>query len=66
MVRGVETQYQVEWTRVVAPNEVWVLGPTNGRALTLITCHPFSFIGSAPNRFIVRARERAASSRRSG
>lgn len=25
--------------------------------LTLITCHPFTYIGSAPNRFIVRARE---------
>jgi sortase (surface protein transpeptidase) len=25
--------------------------------MTLITCHPFTYIGAAPNRFIVRARE---------
>ena len=47
--------YRVEGTRVVEPADVWVLDPTKDPALTLITCYPFRYIGSAPQRFIVRA-----------
>jgi sortase A len=47
--------YRVERTWVVDPTEVSVLAPTDGPALTLVTCYPFYFIGSAPQRFIVRA-----------
>ena len=47
--------YHVERTWVVNPEDVWVLDPTPTRALTLVTCYPFYFIGSAPHRFIVRA-----------
>ena len=47
--------YRVERTWVVAPEEVSVLDPTPVRALTLVTCYPFYFVGSAPQRFIVRA-----------
>jgi sortase A len=47
--------YAVEGTRVVEPSEVWVLDATARPALTLVTCYPFRFIGSAPQRFIVRA-----------
>jgi sortase A len=35
-----------------------VLAPTRSATLTLITCYPFTYIGPAPQRFIVRA-ERA-------
>ena len=42
--------------RAVPPSEVAVLNPDGTEVLTLVTCHPFSFIGSAPNRFIVRAK----------
>jgi sortase A len=56
--RDGEFEYQVESTSVVTPSAVEVLEPTGGRTLTLITCYPFSFIGAAPNRFIVRARQR--------
>jgi sortase A len=48
-------RYQVRETMVVGPNDVWVLDPTDRPALTLITCYPFSYIGKAPRRFIVRA-----------
>jgi sortase A len=34
---------------------VSVLDPTPSRAITIVTCYPFYFIGSAPQRFIVRA-----------
>jgi sortase A len=49
--------YVVESTIVVAPTDLEVLEPRGGRTLTLITCFPFSYIGPAPSRFIVRARE---------
>jgi sortase A len=34
---------------------VSVLQPSTGRRLTLITCYPFDYVGSAPKRFIVQA-----------
>jgi sortase A len=54
-VKG-DFEYWVESTAVVSPDAIEVLRPTDGRTLTLITCFPFSFVGPAPNRFIVRAR----------
>jgi sortase A len=50
---GVST-YQVERTWIVGPDEVWVLDPSPSAAVTLVTCYPFYFVGSAPKRFIVR------------
>ena len=47
--------YRVKGTQVVNPTDVWVLDPTDAPALTLVTCYPFTFVGSAPRRFIVRA-----------
>ena len=49
-------RYQVEWTKIVKPADVSVLEPTEEPTLTLVTCYPFYFVGSAPQRFIVRAR----------
>lgn len=54
-----EYQYRVVSRRVVSPHDVAVLDPTGNEVLTLVTCHPFYFVGPAPNRFIVRA-ERVA------
>ena len=53
-VQGTEA-YRVERTWVVSPDDVSVLDPTSTRALTLVTCYPFYFVGSAPDRFILRA-----------
>src|SRR5271166_3963315 len=50
-------QYQVESTAVVPPSDIRVLQPSGERTLTLITCFPFYYVGSAPNRFVVRARQ---------
>jgi len=52
-----EFEYLVESTAVVPPSDLQVLEPTGGRTLTLITCFPFAYVGPAPDRFIVRARE---------
>jgi sortase A len=51
--------YTVSDKLIVTPNDVWVLGPSKSRQLTLITCYPFSYVGRAPQRFIVRAEETA-------
>ena len=47
--------YYVQRTNIVQPKDVWVLNATSYPALTLVTCFPFNYVGSAPQRFIVRA-----------
>ena len=48
-------QYRVEWIRITTPDDVSVIDPTPGRAVTLVGCYPFYHVGPAPQRFIVRA-----------
>ncbi|HTS29951.1 MAG TPA: class D sortase [Bryobacteraceae bacterium] len=48
-------RYHVVSTQVVGPRDVKVLDPTAHDTLTLVTCFPFNYVGSAPKRFIVRA-----------
>jgi sortase A len=50
-----EYHYRVRKTHIVDPGDVWVLAPTDTPTITLITCYPFSFVGNAPQRFIVQA-----------
>ncbi len=50
-----ERMFSVASTQVVTPDRVDVLDDTEVPTLTLITCHPFYYVGSAPNRFIVQA-----------
>lgn len=52
-----EFQYEVVWTAVVPPTAVGILQPTSEHTLTLVTCFPFYYVGAAPERFVVRARE---------
>jgi sortase A len=47
--------YRVQRTDVVEPSDVGVLERTTEPSLTLVTCYPFTYVGSAPERFIVRA-----------
>ena len=48
-------RYRVDSTKVVKPEETEVLEDYGDDILTLVTCYPFNFVGSAPSRFIVRA-----------
>jgi sortase A len=48
--------YEVESTRVVSPDDVDVLNDVGRPILTLVTCYPFYYVGSAPKRFVVQAR----------
>ncbi|HEV2729647.1 MAG TPA: class D sortase [Terriglobales bacterium] len=47
--------YRVNQVVIVKPDDVSVLQPTSIPTLTLVTCYPFYFIGSAPKRYIVHA-----------
>jgi sortase A len=59
--------YRVVATRIVKPTDISVLRPDGGgliqaqngnqpnKLMTMITCYPFYYVGSAPKRFVVEA-----------
>lgn len=53
-------EYLVETTEIVSPSDVSVLEASAPHELTLVTCYPFYYIGSAPRRFVVHATQVAA------
>lgn len=54
---GRDFLYRVESFEVVTPTDIGVLKPGTGNELTLLTCFPFHYVGPAPKRFVVHARE---------
>ena len=54
-------RYQVERIAVVEPTDVSVIAPASEATLTLVTCYPFYFVGTAPQRFVVKAVRTASS-----
>lgn len=61
VTRSGRWEYVVDRTRIVDPGAVEVLAQRAEPTLTLVTCYPFYFLGSAPKRFIVHARRVSAS-----
>jgi sortase A len=51
------SRFAVTKTEIVQPLDVGVIAQAPGRDLTLVTCYPFSYIGNAPQRFIVHAQK---------
>ena len=49
--------YEVRAIEIVDPANVSVLRAGRDPELTLVTCYPFDYVGAAPRRFIVKARE---------
>jgi sortase A len=47
--------YRIVSTAVVDPSDVSVLEPTATHSVTLVTCFPFYYVGSAPRRYMGRA-----------
>ena len=47
--------YRVDQIKVTNPTDVSVLQPRQTPSLTLVTCYPFYYVGSAPKRYIVAA-----------
>jgi sortase A len=54
-----EATYVVDQITIVTPKDVSVLQPRSISSITLVTCFPFYFVGSAPERYIVSASLRA-------
>ncbi len=54
-IQGNEFNYQVTKIWIVRPTDTYVMKPTEKPSITLITCYPFYFVGSAPERYIIRA-----------
>jgi sortase A len=50
-----EDRYVVSQIQIVAPEDTHVLDATPRRAVTLVTCFPFYYVGSAPQRYVVTA-----------
>ena len=53
---GKEYHYEVTGKKIVKPDDVSVLKPTQSSQLTLITCYPTYYIGPAPERLVVFSR----------
>jgi sortase A len=47
--------YRVSALYIVNPDDTRPLRPTGRSTVTLVTCYPFYYVGSAPQRYIVRA-----------
>jgi len=50
-----DDRYVVNGIQIVSPEDTYVLDPTATRAVTLITCFPFYYVGSAPQRYVITA-----------
>jgi len=55
VTRGRTDTYVVDDIRIVNPDDVSVLRQGGARSLTLVTCYPFYFVGSAPQRYVLHA-----------
>jgi sortase A len=51
---GRSETFVVDEIQIVTPDNVDILMPRAAPSVTLVTCYPFYFIGSAPKRFIVQ------------
>lgn len=49
------SRYKVDRVKIVSPDDIGVLSPSDSSAITLVTCYPFYFIGASPRRFVVHA-----------
>ena len=56
-LRGGVRRFRVDRISIVGPDDAEVIAPTTRSLVTLVTCYPFYFVGSAPQRFIVQAAE---------
>jgi sortase A len=52
---GGTDRYRVSQLQIVEPTDVYVLNASSKPTLTLVTCYPFYYVGSAPKRYVVTA-----------
>ena len=48
-------KYKVDWIQITAPGDGGIVAVTSNSSLTLVTCYPFYYVGSAPERYVVHA-----------
>nr|WP_285817636.1 class D sortase [Echinimonas agarilytica] len=53
---GTTEIYSVQDIIIVDPGDTQILNESATPTLTLITCYPFYYVGSAPQRYIVKAK----------
>src|SRR4029077_11374237 len=63
---GSTKQYVINQIQIVRPEDTFVLIPTSTATFTLVTCFPFYYVGSAPQRYIVTAVIQDSSQREQG
>lgn len=51
------SRYIVTDAEIVGPSDIHILDKAPDRDLTLVTCYPFYYLGSAPKRWIVHAKQ---------
>ena len=56
---GQNAVYVVKAIRIVEPDDTSMLRESSSPSLTLVTCYPFDYVGSAPKRFVIQAELRA-------
>ena len=54
-------EYAMHRATIVAADDTTIIAPQGEEVLTLSTCYPFGYIGSAPDRYIIYAHPIAAS-----
>ncbi len=54
---GRRYRYSVTGRKIVSPEDISVLASSSGSRLTLITCYPMHFIGPAPKRLVIFAKQ---------
>ncbi|MFC4023875.1 class D sortase [Oceanobacillus longus] len=50
-----EFSYEITGTKIVDADDRTIIVPHDEEVLTLTTCYPFSFVGNAPDRYIITA-----------
>jgi sortase A len=55
MTQKETSTYVIDQIVIVNPSDVSVLASRSRSSVTLVTCYPFYFVGSAPQRYIVQA-----------
>jgi len=58
---GQDVVYVVKSIRIVDPSDTSLLRESSSPLLTLVTCYPFEYVGSAPFRFVIQAQMTANS-----
>ena len=54
-MNGYTHTYQIRKTFIVDKDDRTVIVPHDQPDMSLITCYPFNMVGSAPQRYIIRA-----------